>query len=84
MKPTLKHGQYVVVSSLSTPKIGDVVVAVQGNKEVIKRVVAIKNDWLFDLRGDNSEDSVDSRDYGHVTKRMLQGVVVWPRVKKLQ
>lgn len=84
MKPTLTHGQLVIVSGFRDPKVGDVVVAIQNRKEVIKRVVGIKENWMLDLRGDNYAESIDSRDYGPVTMRQIQGVVVWPRVKLLQ
>lgn len=79
MAPTYVHGQLVIVSMLARPRVGHVVVAIQRNKEVIKRIVAVHNDWQLDLRGDNKEDSVDSRDLGLVPKRMVLGVVVWPR-----
>lgn len=83
MSPTLKHGQYVLVSGLATPKTGDVVVAVQNKKEVVKRIHAIHDDWTIELRGDNKEESIDSRDYGTITKRKVQGVVIWPKTKLL-
>ena len=79
MMPSYKHGQFVLVSELKQPKQGDVVVALQGNREVIKRVVAIHHNWQVDLRGDNSSQSTDSRTLGTVPLRHIIGVVVWPK-----
>ena len=79
MYPTYKNGQVVVVSPLKKAKVGSVVMAVQNKREVMKRIVQISNDHMVELRGDNTEESTDSRTLGPVTMNSILGVVVWPR-----
>jgi nickel-type superoxide dismutase maturation protease len=79
MYPTYKNGQVVVVSPLKKAKVGSVVMAVQNKREVMKRIVKITNDHMVELRGDNAEESTDSRTLGPVTMNAILGVVVWPK-----
>lgn len=81
MLPTLKNGQLVGISSFKKPKVGDVVMAVQNKREVIKRIASIHHNWQVELRGDNTAASTDSRLHGTISMRNVQGVVVWPRLK---
>lgn len=82
MVPTLKQGQLVWASSFKNPKVGDVVVAVQNGREVVKRVDAITDSWQVRLLGDNTQASTDSRQLGSIPKRHIQGVVFWPNTKR--
>ncbi len=52
MWPTLKPGQIVVASPYIKPKFGRVIIATQGDKEIIKRVLGVSDDRLK-LAGDN-------------------------------
>lgn len=79
MVPTLKHGQLVVFRRTSKVRKGSVVIARFFNQTVVKRVQDIEGEKVF-LRGDNSLESVDSREYGPVRKEDVMGRLVWPRV----
>lgn len=79
MSPTYKQGQIVIVSLLKKPALHSVVIAVQGGREVMKRVVGIDTNLMVDLRGDNTEHSTDSRQLGRVHVRKILGVVIWPK-----
>lgn len=79
MLPTYKTGQLVVLSPLVKPRIGSVVIAIQGGKEVLKRVQSIDHNLHFELIGDNLQHSTDSRHYGKVHINKIIGVVIWPK-----
>ena len=82
MLPTLRPGQTLLISQFSRPKVGDVVLAIQNNREVVKRISAISNGGQVTLMGDNKAASTDSRSLGTVTITKIHGVVWWPRVNK--
>lgn len=48
-------------------KKGDVVIAQIENREIIKRIVQIKNNKIW-IEGDNKKESRDSRTFGWVDK----------------
>lgn len=77
MIPTLFPGQIVIALSKS-PHVGDVVIAIQNGREVVKRVAHIQPHSLM-LSGDNQEQSTDSRTLGPVAMSAIRGVVIWPR-----
>ena len=56
MYPTLKPGRIVVFRRTWRISAGDIVLAHDGSREVVKRVHAIQNDKV-DLRGDNTSES---------------------------
>lgn len=70
MLPYLKQGNIVIGISKNTYKVGDIVIAKIASKDVIKRVLSIKND-NFDIRGDNIKASTDSRNYGLIDKKSI-------------
>lgn len=78
MLPTLEPGTLVIALRLP-PRMGDVVVAWQAEREVIKRVTDSSSDGIF-LQGDNLSQSTDSRTHGLVAQNQIYGRVVWPRV----
>lgn len=82
MKPAIEDGQ-LIVARRGLPRAGQVVLALQGDREVVKRVDHIKGARYY-LLGDNSEASSDSRDYGFVHKKDILGtiMVVLPRATK--
>jgi nickel-type superoxide dismutase maturation protease len=74
MLPTLKPGK-LVIAVRKKPKVGDIVIAKVGDREVIKRVVSITEQG-FELRGDNALHSTDSRKYGLVDSNSIIAAVV--------
>ncbi|MEK7516936.1 MAG: S26 family signal peptidase [Patescibacteria group bacterium] len=80
MEPTIKNGQTVLVSSIpylfSKPKIGDIVAFGKEGRVFIKRIARIENGKYF-MRGDNSRDSIDSRQIGWIGKKEIVGRVIY-------
>lgn len=81
MVPTLAPGDLLAVAARVHPRTGDVVVALRGDLEVVKRVVAVNGDTLR-LAGDNRDATTDF----DAPRDAVAGVVVaryWPRPKLL-
>ncbi len=81
MEGTLKEGDLVTYKNLDTEnidlKIGDIVIASHPkikNKLMIKRIHRIYQN-KFDLRGDNSLGSTDSREFGLIELDLILGKV---------
>ena len=75
MEPTLVEGQTVLVDRRRAPVVGDVVLARDhSGLDIVKRVHVLAGG--VELRGDNAEDSTDSRHYGALPLQWLRGVVV--------
>lgn len=74
MTPALMPGM-VVVAFRRRIRPGDVVIARQGDREVIKRVRRIASECVY-LEGDNRFESTDSRHYGGLEKRAILGTVM--------
>ena len=81
MEETLKEGDLITYKKLNTKKInleiGDIVVASHPkikNKLIIKRIHRIYQN-KFDLRGDNSLASTDSRELGLIELDLIIGKV---------
>jgi type IV secretory pathway protease TraF len=79
MLPAYKNKQIIIVSPLVTPNVGSVVIAVMGGREVLKRITAIHKNHMYELLGDNQNESTDSRQYGLVPRTSILSVVVWPK-----
>jgi nickel-type superoxide dismutase maturation protease len=78
MRPTLGDGDVVLVKNASSGTIGDIVLAAHPFKTsvtMLKRVVSIDGDGRVDLRGDNPEESSDSRSFGKIAARDVIGKV---------
>ncbi len=80
MYPAYKHGQIVLVSMIRNYKVNDVVVALQDNREVMKRVAEVKS-GSYSLLGDNKDASTDSRTHGWLPDRQILAKVVFPKVR---
>ena len=74
MLPKLRSNSIIVGVKSKNINIGDIVVARQNNKEVIKRVKEIADNQYY-LVGDNFIKSVDSGTYGLVKQRNIIGKV---------
>jgi phage repressor protein C with HTH and peptisase S24 domain len=76
MAPTLKANQIVIAIRTKKYKPGQIVIAKQSNREVIKRLrLAGNGDYL--LFGDNSLKSSDSRQYGPIKAKNIMGRVLF-------
>jgi len=74
MLPTLQSGQ-IVLGWRKKLAGGDIVLARQSGREVIKRVESIKDDKVY-LIGDNRMESHDSRHYGPVEFQDIIGSIM--------
>lgn len=78
MTPTLKMNQIVIAKRCKHYKSGQIIIARQNKREVIKRLcVADNGDYL--LFGDNSIKSSDSRQYGPIQAKDIMGRVLFVR-----
>lgn len=76
MAPTLKPGQNVItINWFIKPKKGDLVVVSKKGRLMIKRIKAINGLKIF-LIGDNLLKSTDSRHFGEINLKDVQGKVV--------
>ncbi|MBI2028049.1 MAG: S26 family signal peptidase [Candidatus Levybacteria bacterium] len=80
MEPAIRDGQNVFVSGISylfsKPKAGDIVAFRKNEKVFVKRIAKINNDNYF-VRGDNREDSLDSRKIGWINRKEILGKVIF-------
>ena len=81
MKPTLYEGNIVVYRPTKRrtllPEVGSIVIVedpLQSNFLIIKRVVLIKDSGV-ELKGDNENESIDSRNFGIVHSAKILGIV---------
>lgn len=77
MLPKLRSGQ-LVLAVKKPPKVGNVVIAQVGAREIVKRIDNLSDERVF-LTGDNPGRSTDSRSYGYLPKPVILGVVVLPK-----
>ena len=79
MRPTLDDNDVVLVSPRSSIEVGDIVLASHPFKNsvtVLKRVFAIDAAGRIELRGDDPEESSDSRSFGSLPIDDIRGKVV--------
>ena len=74
MMPVLRPGQ-IVIGWRKRPVAGDIVLARQMGREVVKRIETVKKDSVY-LVGDNRTESHDSRHYGPVAFRDIIGSIM--------
>jgi signal peptidase I len=79
MLPTLTPGDYLAVRSLrpTEPRLGQIVVVNDTERETVKRVVRgpTRDETGFWVEGDNRAASTDSRTLGPVARARIVGVV---------
>ncbi len=81
MIPTLYEGDLLIYKpfdhKFSQLKIGDLIILSLPNEEdilIVKRIFSIKPN-LIEVRGDNESDSIDSREFGPINYKQIQGIV---------
>jgi nickel-type superoxide dismutase maturation protease len=89
MRPTLRAGDKLLVEWGGQFAAGAIVVVRRPDKQgllVVKRARELrKSGWI--VVGDNPDESTDSRSFGPVQERLIEGVVVariWPRPKRFK
>ena len=79
MIPFAREGDYVLSLPyfLTSPKQGDVIILRHPQKEMLlmKRITNIGGDKYW-LEGDNRDESVDSRQFGEVSRHQILGKAV--------
>ena len=79
MLPVLKTGDCVFINPELNPEIGDIILFhhpfIQ-NLKVVKRLAEITNEGNYFVRGDNPQESTDSRSYGAILAKNVLGVAV--------
>ena len=81
MEPIIKNGDVVLLSVIpylfSKPKTSNIVAFIdkKSKKFFIKRINKINRDKFF-VKGDNEEDSLDSRKFGWIEKKEIVGKVI--------
>jgi len=79
MLPTYAPGDWLLVASNAPLRVGDVAVMVdprQVERPIVKRLVA-RRDAGWVVRGDNPNESTDSRDFGLVPHHLVSGRVLF-------
>lgn len=80
MEPTLKQGDIIFISRLvflfRRPRRGDIIAFTHKNKLFIKRIQGIVNN-TYRVRGDNKQDSLDSKVFGAVRYSEITGKVLF-------
>lgn len=79
MEPSFKAKGFVFVRKylLFSPKTGDVIILNHPVLRIplLKRILKINKDLIW-IEGDNKERSYDSRDFGWINKKEIQGKVM--------
>lgn len=81
MLPVLRQGQLIVAIKSNQYKAGDIVVFSHEGKEKIKRLSRLKK-GSFEVLGDNSKASTDSREFGWLPLAALRAKLIWPQNKQ--
>lgn len=82
MEPSLKSGQYVMVSGFGKKvNEGDIVVLKHPyrNMRLVKRVKSASNGKYFVLGDNETLFGEDSREFGHVGEQQILGKVIFKR-----
>jgi nickel-type superoxide dismutase maturation protease len=75
MLPTYRPGDTLLGLRWFTPRPGQVVVAVESGRPLVKRIIAIEASAVT-LAGDNPAASTDSRHFGPVHKNQLEAKIL--------
>lgn len=76
MEPTIRTGSFVLVNTWArTYSMGDIIAFTCDDKVYIKRVSKVSAG--YEVRGDQTNDSQDSRDFGIIDKARIIGKAIW-------
>lgn len=75
MLPSYRPGDTLLGWRWFTPRQGQVVVAIQAGRPLIKRIATIEASAVI-LAGDNPAASTDSRQFGPVHKNQLEAKII--------
>jgi type IV secretory pathway protease TraF len=78
MHPALRQGAIVLGLRWRRPRVGSIVVADMGGREIIKRVAKVGGQGYY-LLGDNAGHSTDSRTYGWFSPGSIKSVIIGGR-----
>ncbi len=81
MLPGYRPGQTILVTHNRNVKIGDVVIAFQHGREVLKRISQMKSGRVL-LESDNSDETASNQQQGWLVDRHIVGKVIWPKKPK--
>jgi nickel-type superoxide dismutase maturation protease len=79
MRPTLDEDDVVMITARFRPAVGDIVLVEHPYKKsvsMLKRVASIAENGRVELRGDNPDESTDSRTFGSVSLEYIKGKAV--------
>ena len=79
MRPALENNDIVLVRRAGKIAVGDIVLAAHPFKTsvtILKRVTAIDEAGRIELHGDDPTESSDSRSFGAIPRKHIQGKVV--------
>ena len=79
MRPELEDDDILLVQRPRKIAVGDIVIAAHPFKKsvtMLKRVTAIDDAGRFELRGDDPDESTDSRSFGTIPIKDVRGKVV--------
>jgi nickel-type superoxide dismutase maturation protease len=79
MRPTLAENDVVLIKTSAVVRVGDIILARHPYKKslkILKRVSAIDGNGRCELLGDNPSESSDSRLFGTVPLKHVEGKVV--------
>jgi len=80
MEPLIKNGEQIIISYIpywfKNPQINDIVAFKEkSDKVLLKRIIQIKSGKYF-VKGDNQNDSLDSRNFGYISKKQILGEMI--------
>jgi len=79
MRPALEDNDIVLVQRAGKIAVGDIVITAHPFKQsvtILKRVMAIDEAGRVELQGDDPDESSDSRSFGTIPGKHIQGKVV--------
>lgn len=81
MEPLIQDGNTVLVSSIfylfKNPKVNDIIAFKNAAGKVLIKRITKKENGSFFIEGDNKKDSLDSKNFGMISKAKILGKVIY-------